>query len=243
MLQRARRWLPPVVVCSLAAACGVSPKPEPPTTNPRPPTLASELVWRQGTDAGADADAITDTCTITGQPSAVEPFQGIVRVYNLENGDPPTSAPVDTLGGFTLSMHAARGDELRFEVLESTGGFGPRDLVVGDPNHPLSPAVRPLADCLYITSILWISGSESGAVGVDNLCDTDVQIAAPRPRSDADRVAVGEQYAWPLNLGPDVHLDLGVRILNGDTRDEHIVFLDATFPTADRRAVSVQVER
>ncbi len=226
-----------LVAAWLSTACSVSPKPEPPITVPKPPTLEASLVsWRTLDPGGATV--------IVGRAGAVDPEAGFVRAYNLDTTAAAVEAPVTADGGFEAPLSVEPGDTVRIEVIGLAASSGPSDLVVAEPGAPLDPSASPLGDCLAIEpgGLLWVEPGVEGEVRVQDTCGVGIELTAPRPRTDADRLEVGAELNWPLALERDVPVGLTVRILSGEPGDEYLFFLEATAPEPERRAVSVRLE-
>jgi len=221
----------------LSTACSVSPKPEPPITVPKPPTLdESQVSWRTLDPGG--------TTVIVGRAGAVDPPEGFVRAYDLSSTAAAVDAPVTAEGGFEAALRVTPGDAVRLEVIGLVASSGPSDLVVADVGAPLEPLATPLGDCLAIEpgGLLWVEPGADGLVRVQDTCGVGIVLAAPRPRTEADRLEVGAELGWPLALERDIPIGLTVRILGGEPGDEYLFFIEATAPEPERRAVSVRLE-
>ncbi len=226
-----------LVAVWLSTACSVSPKPEPPITVPKPPTLEESLVSWRTLDPGG-------TTVIVGRAGAVDPAEGFVRAYDLDTTAAAVEAPVTANGGFEAALSVTPGDAVRLEVIGLVASSGPSDLVVAEPGAPLEPLASPLGDCLAIEpgGLLWVEPGVDGEVRVQDTCGDGIVLAAPRPRTEADRLEVGAGLGWPLALERDVPVTLTVRILSGEPGDEYLFFVEATAPRPERRAVSVRLE-
>jgi hypothetical protein len=226
-----------LLVVWLLAACTVSPKPEPPITVPKPPTLDASHVSCRALDSGGDP-------VIVGSPGAVDPAEGFVRAYNLDDTAEAVEAAVTADGGFEVSLAVEPGDEVRLEVIGPTAGSGPSDLVVGEIGAALTPVVRALGDCLSLNpgGLLWVAPGGAGELLVEDLCGGGIELATPRPRSALDRLEVGTNLTWPVTLSANVPAALRVTVLAGGPGDEYLFFVEATAPVAERRAVSVRLE-
>lgn len=244
-LTRAGSGWAALVAASLApllGACGeesVSPKLEPPITVPKPPTLDISQISCRPSAAGEPDQG---QAVVFGEAGTADPAGGIVRAYNLDDTSPPVDAPVDDAGGFELRLAITSGNTLRLELLGLEGSSGPKDLVVAGLGAPLEPLVEPLGACLSLDSgnLMLLESGESGELGVEGWCD-GIELAAPRPRSDRDRIRVGADKDWPLHLENGVPLPLHVEVLGGAPGDEYLFFVEATAPEHDRRAVSVRL--
>lgn len=221
----------------LTAACSVSPKPEPPITVPKPPTLQDTLVSWRALEPGGDT-------VVVGRAGAVDPPEGLVRAYNLDSTAAAADAPVAADGSFEAALSIAPGDAVRLEVIGLAASSGPSDLVVAEVGAPLEPVASPLGDCLAIEpgGLLWVEPGAGGLIRVQDTCGVGIELSAPRPRTEADRLEVGAELDWPLALQRGVPVDLAVRILSGEPGDEYLFFIEATAPEAERRAVSVRLE-
>lgn len=217
----------------------VSPKLEPPTTVPMPPILDTSRVSCRSAPSG---DAGLEATVVVGEAGAVDPAVGIVRAYNLDDTSPPVEAPIADDGGFEVPLDVSPGSSVRLELIAPYAGSGPSDFVVEELDAPLAPLVEPLGDCLSFDSgyLLWVEPGTVGELVVEGFCD-GVELVAPRPRSDRDRIRVGANLDWPLTLENGVPLSVDVEVLEGEPGDEYLFFLEAIAPEPDRRAVSVRV--
>ncbi len=221
----------------LSTACSVSPKPEPPITVPKPPTLdESQVSWRTLDPGGKTV--------IVGRAGAVDPPEGFVRAYDLSSTAAAVDAPVTAEGGFEVALSVEAGDAVRLEVIGLVASSGPSDLVVAEAGAALEPLASPLGDCLAIEPglLFWVEPSADGLVRVQDTCGLGIELAAPRPRTESDRLEVGAEMAWPLALERGVPVSLTVRVLGGEPGDEYLFFIEATAPEPERRAVSVRLE-
>ena len=227
----ARRSSVAILLC--AVACGVSPKPEPPVTVPKPPTF--EAVPR--------VDTLTASSVgITADPLTVDPPDGILRAYNLETADPPHETPIQTDGSFELLLPGRVGDELRFELLLGSTGSAPKDWIVAEPGSALAEVDAPLRDCFVVTpSILFVSRGETVMVTVEDICGLGVELDEPRPRNAPGAFGVGEGQSWPLTLQVGHPVELPVVASGGEAGDEEIYFVEASAPELDRRAVTLRI--
>ena len=225
----------------LCAACGVSPKPEPPITAGKPPTLDDTLVSSRAPEKGEAAEG---HLFIVGSAGAVDPWEGVVRAFNLDATGPPVDADVSDDGSFELELGAEQGDEVRLEVIGLEASSGPSDLTIVEIGAALERVEPPLAGCLEVTTgaLLWLEPEQQGEIQVVDYCGSGIELAEPRLRSDRDLLEIGGDLGWPLSLEKDRPISIQVRATGGAPGDEAILFIEATAPEVDRRAVSVRLE-
>lgn len=226
-----RRWISLGVV-GLLGACGVSPKPEPPITVPKPPTFEAVPV--------VEADQGSTRVRLVGEPLTVDPGGGMLRVYNLETADPPAEAPIREDGGFDIVLPASPGDEVRLEV--DSVGSAPRDWIVTEAGEPLREVDHPLGDCLSVTpGIVFLKPGSSETVTVEDTCGVGIELSAPRTRGEAGAFELGSAESWPMSLVAGRAVELTAGADKGSIGDEAIYFVEATAPEADRRAITVRL--
>jgi hypothetical protein len=225
----------------LCAACGVSPKPEPPITVEKPPTLDDTLVSSQPPDEG---DAGSGRLFVVGSALAVDPPAGVVRAFNLDDTAPMVETDVSDDGSFELELSAEPGDEIRLEVIGLRASSGPSDLTIVEPGAPLEPVEQPLGDCLILSpgGLMWLGVEEKGELQVVDSCGRGIELAEPRLRSARDHLQLGENPGWPLTLEQNEPISIEIQATQGAPGDEYVLFVEATAPEADRRAVSVRLE-
>jgi hypothetical protein len=225
----------------LCAACGVSPKPEPPITVPKPPTLDDSLVSCRAPDPG---DAAEGVVLIVGTAGAVDPEEGVVRAVNLDDTSPAVEAAVSNDGSFELELSAEQGNQVRLEVLGLEAASGPRDLTLRKLGVALERVEPPLGDCLELDlgGLMWLKSKGQGELRVVDSCGLGIELAEPRPRSNRDQLQLGADLTWPLTLEKNEPIGVQVEATGGTPGDEYLFFVEATAPQADRRAVSVRLE-
>jgi hypothetical protein len=225
----------------LCAACSVSPKPEPPITTGKPPTLDDSLVSCRAPDGGTAAEGAV---LIVGGPGSVDPGQGVVRAFNLEGTAPPVDVDVADDGSFEFELGAEPGDEVRLEVIGVEASSGPSDLTIVELGAALESVEPPLSGCLEVTTgaLMWLAPEQQGEVQVVDYCGRDIELARPRLRSDRDHLEVGGALGWPLTLEKNEPIRFQVQATEGEPGDECVFFVEATAPEIDRRAVSVRLE-
>lgn len=229
-------------LAALISACGeqtMSPKLEPPITVPKPPTLDLAQISCRSAPEG---DAGPKRTAVVGGPGAVDPAEGIVRAYDLDDTSPPVDSPVSGDGGFEVDLAVEPGDRVRLEVIGQAGESGPRDLVLRELDAPLEPWIEPLGDCLSFNPgyLLWVGSDGQGELVVEGSCN-GIELSTPSPRSKRDRIRIGADQDWPLSLEKGAPLSLRIEVLEGEPGDEYLFFLEATAPESDRRAVTVRV--
>ncbi|MBN1610553.1 MAG: hypothetical protein JW940_28240 [Polyangiaceae bacterium] len=225
----------------LCAACGVSPKPEPPITVGKPPTLDDTLVSSRVPDQGEAAEG---HLFVVGSALAVDPPGGVVRAFNLDDTEPLVDADVSDDGSFELELSAKQGDEVRLEVIGLEASSGPSDLTIVELGAALEPVEPPLVDCLGLSpgGLVFLAPQQKGEIEVVDYCGQGIELAEPRLRTDRDYLEIGGDLGWPVTLEKNEPITIQVRATEGEPGDEYVLFLEATAPQADRRAVSVRLE-
>jgi len=152
-----------------------------------------------------------------------------VRALNLDN----TTAGVETRsradGSFELSIAAAEGDELRFEVLAGALRSPPVDVVLTESgvNDAFVPSARH--GCVRLVPGLQVPFAQAGSARlvVNNDCAELVSLSSPRLRSGASAFAL--LTPLPLDVAPgssaELELDFGP---NAALPTEDVLFVDLT---------------
>jgi hypothetical protein len=225
----------------LCAACGISPKPEPPITTGKPPTLDDTLVSSRAPDEGEAAEG---HLLIVGSALAVDPPEGVVRAFNLDDSAPFVETDVSDDGSFELELNAAQGDEVRLEVIGLEASSGPSDLAIVEVGAALERVEPPFAGCLELTpgALLWLEPKQKGETQVVDYCGRGIELAEPRLRSNGDPLDIGGDIGWPLVLAKGEPISIEVEATEGEAGDEYVFFVEATAPEVDRRAVSVRLK-
>jgi hypothetical protein len=216
----------------LVAACGVSPQPSPPISDP--PELDGGLV-----SIGVSPEGVTDSVSIYGGPGTVDPPEGVVVITNLETDDAPSIAPVQPDGSFEILLNGATSDILRLQVDADAGRSEPVDLRITGVDTGVEPAPIDF-DCLVLEPALWLPLDGEGdvrSIVLENGCADAITIAAPRLR----RGQAGFTFSptAPLDLAAGASVTITVRAAAAQAEDEDVLFFEIVSPTAGRRAVTV----
>lgn len=214
---------------ALLAGCSISPKPEPPASEPH--LDFGSLGTLPPNDFG--------TCLITGGPGAVDAKGAIVRAYNLDDAQAPVEALVGEDGSFELDVFLSDGDELRLQVHGQDGARSkPLDVLVPQCGQPLVASTRALGECLLLAPSAELEVSAAGAVRVENRCSASVQLEQPSLRRSIAGLQAGQGATWPATLAPGSALTVQITLQPSDVFEE-IVFIEASTPQHDRRPVTV----
>jgi len=216
----------------LVAACGVSPQPSPPISDP--PELDGGLI-----SIGVSPEGITDSVSIYGGPGSVDPPEGVVVVTNLETDDAPSIAPVQPDGSFEILLNGATSNILRFQVDAETGRSEPVDLRVTGADPGVEPAPIDF-DCLALEPALWLpldGDGDARSIVLANACADAITIAAPRLR----RGQAGFTFSptSPIDLAAGDSVTITVRAAAAQAEDEDVLYFEIVAPTAGRRAITI----
>jgi hypothetical protein len=212
------------------AGCVVSPQPNPPSLDPQ--TISVE-----------EHPAGFGHRIVVGGPGSVFPPEGAIVALNLDGAAPPAAEPVNADGSFSISIELrAPEQEIRLQVRNGGVRGEPLDFtaaVVG----PITPSVRPLADCLHLEPALEIDFGASddpvvATVEIQNDCDRDLSFLPSRLRSTgpftvtADVTTIAEGEAAVLRVGAAA-----------PSRGAHedVLFVETSDPPGDRRPLGLFV--
>lgn len=228
-----RVFLRSLVASFALGACLVSPQPTP----PEEPTLLADLVTPGGPQ---DQSSFV---RFLGEPGAVHPPVGEVRVTNLETTDLPGVGVVAEDGSFDLLVPGAQGDEFRVEVVAPGGQRSqPLDVVKGASDTSFEPGPRPLADCLRVEpafSLAFEGAGETRDLLVRNDCPDELSFLAPRLRRAAASFAF--EPTTPFVLAPGAVETIAVFAgVQGAERDD-VFFVETTGAVRDRRPLTLHV--
>lgn len=215
-----------IAVAAVAAGCVVSPMPEPPLLRLEPGRILANGV------GGPDVP------TIRGEPGAAEPSGAVVRAFDLDRDEGPAEGVVAEDGSFGLDLEVTEGDEVRLQIVATTGRSEPLDVVMGPPMTTPALAPRPLSWCFLLEPEAELDLDGAAGVRATSRCEEDLVLEAPELRRPVEGVAVGEGQSWPLTLRTGESVDVRVTA-EASAAVEEILFITASAPLRDRRPVTL----
>jgi hypothetical protein len=218
----------------LLAGCVVSPQPSPPSITIESSTLSTVDY----------ADGYIDGVMVIGPAGAIDPAAGVVVGTSLDNTTAPSAEPVMPDGSFRLLIFdgdGPTGGEYRIQARNGSERSAAFDFFANDG---IDPAPRPHLDCLLLEpayeidfGVLAPGASAEASVVVNNLCDVELTIAAPRFReSDAPFSSEAEQ----IILAPGGATEIVVRASSEELGShEATLFVQEIAPMRDRRPLTL----
>jgi len=217
-------------MCFVAAGCVVSPQPSPPDF-----VLDGDRI---GLRPGVEL--VASVIGFEAGPGAVDPPEGVVVVTNLDDASAPSFAAVQADGSFAVAAPGQSGQRFRFQAKSANRRSQPFDVAVGSSGEDLS-ALASAAACLTLEPSLWAALDGAGdarSIVIMNQCSGPVALGAPRLR----RGVAGFSFSptGPVNLAAGAVTTITIHAGPG-AEVEDVLFLDASTPTLERRAVTLTV--
>jgi hypothetical protein len=217
----------------VGASCVVSPQPTPPDS-----VLVGNLI---GLNPGTEL--AKDVIGFQGAPGAVDPPTGVVVVTDLDATDTPSIATVQPDGSFFIAVPGQPGETFRFQAKNGNARSAPFDVIVGSSGADITPLAQQ-PGCLALEPGNWLALDGAGSMRdlvLRNDCSGPLALAAPHLR----RGLAGFSFALDVST-PPLTLAAGatatITVQAGDGAEvEDVLYLDATGPTAVRRAVTLTV--
>lgn len=219
----------------LAAACGVSPQPEPPVHEP--PVIDIERVSLLG-DVGAGL-------VLSGSEGAVLPGGSELRALHLDSAQPEVAVLVREDGSFEAAVGGAREHTFRLQAFLGELRSPPVDVmgvVSIVPDDRVVPVEAPLGDCLALDPPLEIgplAAGEAEELRITNGCSSDVALSDLRLRLGSPAwtvspaapatVPAGERRSFTVTFAPGP----------GDPGDD-VLFVEIGDPVTGRRPITLR---
>jgi hypothetical protein len=217
-----------VVLVLLPLGCLGTPQPDPPNIDPA-------HIFGFGTLG-------PPTVRILGEEGAVVPADVLLRIYSLDQTEPPVDVTPAPDGSFDIEVPGLPDEEFRLQALRDGERSLPLDVVVVTTGTGLvQPAPRPLADCLWTSPELETTVPAGGraTIRLRNDCVDPVVVSRIAIRVPVSPFAVVSPTA-PADLPAGAELPIVVEYvpLAGDP-DEEILLLETSAPLADRRPITL----
>jgi hypothetical protein len=206
----------------LSCGCTATPLPEPPAA-----TVDFSRIH------SPEISPTTTRIDLVGDPGAGPPGK-MLRVTNLDTGDPPVDVVIAGDGSFEISLPGEALDELRFHTRAGRERDLPADFVPG-----VGPVPDPARiDCILLAPLQqqdfgFVSSGGTPAVHtitLRNECAAAVSVTAAYLRRASTAFAVGAGApTLPLELGPAQNLSWTLELSPASPGDvEEIFFVELT---------------
>jgi hypothetical protein len=223
-----------VLLIVLYGACGATPVPDPPDLDPPEleDTTAESVVMLVGGTA----------TTIEGAPGSAPPG-ATVHVVRLSGTETPALALAREDGGYSMTITAEMGEELRLSFRSGESRSAPVDGVVPTTGPgPLTPVRRE--PCVTVDPPLElglddaeIGGESIGTIVVTNGCDGPITIAT-RLRAPSIALTAGAPIEATIAAGGSTSFDVTLAPSAAGMFEE-IVFADVTGAIAESYPITV----
>ena len=209
------------------------------TPQPDPPNIDPGHVFGWGTLG-------PPTVLIQGEAGAVVPSDAVLRIWSLQQQDPPADVTPAPDGSFSVEVPGNVGEEFRLQSRLDGDRSVPVDVVVvGEGPGLVAPAPRPLADCLRTSPALETTVPAGGraVVRLRNDCAEPVVVSRVALRAPVSPFSVISPFVVPtapmdLPVGWVMPIVVEYSPAAGGP-DEEILLIETTLPVVDRRPITL----
>lgn len=208
--------------------CFGTPQPLPPNVEPQ---IFEENLFAKGQNTNGPIP-------ISGRAGAVSPPESALRIFNLDNEEPPTTVSIDQDGSFYAEIRGAYGDEFRLEALLRGSRSSPVDIIVH--RDEILPAPRPLSHCFRTVPefLVEVPREQISTIQLINECSEPVVVESAGLRSPS------APFSFDTDVGtiaPNEREQIDIRFLGGWGGNEDILFLMVTEPVETRIPITLSV--
>jgi hypothetical protein len=224
-----RRMLTVLALVLVLPACLGTPQPDPPNMVVDPSHL-----FGYGTDG-------PPTVLIQGEAGAVQPADVVLRIYSLDREEPAVDVTPAPDGSFSVEVPGEIGGEFRLQALLDGDRSLPVDVVV-DGVDRVSPAPRPLTDCLTV-SPEWETTMGPGGeatIRLRNDCAEPVVLSRVAIRTPVSAFAVVSPTtleALPVGAEQPIVVEYVYAV---GVPDEELLLVEVSAPVRDRRPITLR---